>query len=273
MMWADVSPAPQARASHRRRVLLTALSAAAAPVVAGGAPARDGASLKAVAFDAFPIFDPRAVFAVAETAFPERGAAFWRDWFQAIFADTWLRTSAHRYSPFLDLVAERLDADCHAGVLSDRPGARDQVLAAFSAMPVWPDVKEQLTALRTRDVRLVVLSNLSDASLHDNLRRNGIEPLFEAVLSTDRARAFKPAPQAYAMAMAALRLRKHEIGFAAFAPWDAAGASWFGYPTAWVNRQAQQPEPGARAMLTGPDLGVVAELVCRPSQAFARPRP
>ena len=26
------------------------------------------------------------------------------------------------------------------------------------------------------------------------------------------------------------------VGFAAFGGWDAAGAAWFGYRTAWVNR-------------------------------------
>jgi hypothetical protein len=39
-----------------------------------------------------------------------------------------------------------------------------------------------------------------------------------------------------------MALPKAAIGFAAFASWDARGASWFGYETAWINRLAAPPE-------------------------------
>lgn len=55
--------------------------------------------------------------------------------------------------------------------------------------------------------------------------------LFDAVLSTDEVRSFKPAPAAYALATEHFKLSKADIGFVAFAGWDALGASWFGYDT------------------------------------------
>jgi 2-haloacid dehalogenase len=61
------------------------------------------------------------------------------------------------------------------------------------------------------------------------------------------------------MAIRTLELAKHEILFAPFAAWDAAGAAWFGYPTAWVNRAQQRAEPGASDVRVGPDLGVVVD--------------
>ncbi len=82
--------------------------------------------------------------------------------------------------------------------------------------------------------------------------------------STDSVRMCKPAPDAYALAMRTLELREQEIGFAAFAAWDAAGASRFGHPTAWVNRQARQPEPGAQAVRIGRDLSIFADLITSP---------
>jgi 2-haloacid dehalogenase len=85
-------------------------------------------------------------------------------------------------------------------------------------------------------VRLGLLSNLRESALRANLRNADIAGAFEQVLSTDRVQRFKPAPAAYHMAVEAFGLAKDEIGFAAFAGWDAAGASWFGYRTAWVNR-------------------------------------
>jgi len=265
-MDASGNPAPTVDHVGRRLMLLTTLGAAALPPVAAGSAApTDEPRIKAVAFDAFPIFDPRSVFAAAEAVFPERGEALSRVWFQKIFADTWLRTSARRHLPFGDVAAECLDYACRASALPLDARARDRLLAALSNLAVWPDATDQLDRLRARGVRLAFLSDMSEAMLRANMRRNGLETLFEAVLSTDAVRAFKPAPEAYALAMRTLGLRRQEIGFAAFAAWDAAGASWFGYPTAWVNRQVQQPEPGAPAAVrSGRDLGVVARLVGGP---------
>ena len=72
---------------------------------------------------------------------------------------------------------------------------------------------------------------------------NGIARYFEAPLSTDAVRRFEPAPEAYAMALRAFDLPHSHIGFAAFSGWDAAGATWFGYRTAWVNRFGLPVEP------------------------------
>jgi 2-haloacid dehalogenase len=113
----------------------------------------------------------------------------------------------------------------------------------FDQLDVWPDVKPALARLRTAGVRLVFLSNLSEATLRANMKRNRIADLFESPLSTDRVRRFKPAPQAYRMAIEALRLPREQIGFAAFGGWDAVGATWFGYRTAWVNRAGAPAEP------------------------------
>jgi 2-haloacid dehalogenase len=66
-------------------------------------------------------------------------------------------------------------------------------------------------------------------------------------------RSFKPDPRGYQMGVDALRLRREEILFVAFAGWDASGARWFGYPTYWVNRLGLPAE----------ELGVAADAVAK----------
>ena len=93
------------------------------------------------------------------------------------------------------------------------------------------------------------------------MKHNGIDEYFEFVLSTDLAQAFKPAPKAYQLGVDAFGLRKEEIAFAAFAGWDVAGASWFGYPTVWVNRvQSVAENLDATPIATGRDLHVLTEM-------------
>jgi 2-haloacid dehalogenase len=250
--------------TSRRRFIALAAGAAAFPaaVTLGSGTSQAATRIRAVAFDAFPIFDPRAVFTTAVELVPQRGEDLRLLWFQKLFAYTWLRTTAGRYASFDDVVAESLDYAAGAiGVDLDRR-KRDRLVGAFWNLPVWPDVTDQLRRLHARGVRLAFLSNMSEAMLTANMRHNGIEPFFDSVLSTDRVRAFKPAPEAYALGVRELGLTRDEIAFAAFAAWDAAGASWFGYPTAWVNRLMQPPETvGAPAARTGRDLTVVSALI------------
>lgn len=217
-------------------------------------------AIKAVVFDAFPIFNPTSILATARQLVPGAGTELQAAWFQKIFADTWLRTAARQYKPFTDVLAESLDHSAQSlGIVLSRP-ARDALLGAFWQLEIWPDVREALGRLSEAGLHLAFLSNMSEEMLRSNMRRNGIEPFFKASLSTDRVQAFKPAPEAYALATKALHLTKPEILFAPFAAWDAAGSAWFGFRTAWVNRAQQAPEPGAPPVRSARDLGVVLDI-------------
>ena len=90
--------------------------------------------------------------------------------------------------------------------------------------------------MKAAKIRMTFLANLTVAMMDAVMKNSGLDGYFEPHLSTDKVRAFKPAPIAYQMGVDAFGLRKEEIAFAAFASWDAAGAKWFGYPTFWVNR-------------------------------------
>jgi 2-haloacid dehalogenase len=244
---------------NRRGLLQTAGAGAAALLGAGSVAIKARAAerrIKAVCFDAFPIFNPMPILASARQLSPELGSA----WFQKIFSDTWLRTTAQQYVEFSTVLAETLDYSSSTIGITLTGAARDQLLGSFSSLDVWPDVNQSLTRLRRAGLRLAFLSNMTEPMLSSNLRRNGIAPLFEASLSTDEVRAFKPSPKAYALAAERLGLRTDEILFVAFAAWDAAGAAWFGYPTAWVNRARQPAEPGAPPVPVGNDLKLVCDM-------------
>ena len=82
--------------------------------------------------------------------------------------------------------------------------------------------------------------------------------LFAHVLSSEQVRTFKPARAAYQLGIDASGLRREEILFVAFAGWDAAGATWFGYPTFWLNRNGDtEEELGAKPLGTGTDLAAL----------------
>jgi len=191
---------------------------------------------KAVAFDGFPIIDPRPVFAKMEEMFPGKGSELSDAWRARQFEYTWLRTLGGRYVDFWQVTEESLAFAARSRGIDLSADKRDQLMQTYLALKAWPDVAPALKQLKAAGVRMAFLSNLTDVMLDAVVKNSGLEGFFEPNLSTDKVKAFKPDPRAYQMGLDAFKLTKEEIAFAAFAGWDAAGAKWFGYPTFWVNR-------------------------------------
>ena len=222
-----------------RREFVTLAAGAWGVGLAGPASAAQtsrASSFKAVAFDAFPIFDPRPIFAAAEAMFPGRGQELGNVWRARQFEYTWLRTLAHRYVDFRRTTSDALVFAARSLNLELREADRERLLDAYSRLKPWPDTRAALDALRAAGIRLGFLSNFTGEMLRANIENSGLQGYFEQILSTDLAGAFKPDPRAYQLGVTGFKLHKEEIVFAAFAGWDAAGAKAFGYPTFWVNR-------------------------------------
>lgn len=235
---------------RRTAIGLTLAASLARPALAAS-PEKAG-PLRALAFDGFTIFDPRAVVKAVIAAQPEQGTALANAWVNKIFALSWLETSAGRYSGFAPLADAALAHSAQTLKIEMSADQRRDLVNVFANLPAWPDAAAALERMRSAGLRLAFLSNLSAQMLTENMRRNGLAELMEPPLSTDAVRAFKPAPKAYAMGPSYFRLPKSQVGFVAFGGWDALGAKWFGYRTAWINRlsvaqETLDPAPDAVA--------------------------
>lgn len=248
--------------ARRRFLLLGAGSALASQLSVAPAQGKSHLRFKAIAFDAFPIFDPRPVAALAETLFPGKGAAIMAAWRTRQFDYQWLRTLSGHYADFLQATEESLLFTARQMQLDLAEDKRRQLMSTWSNLQVWPDVPEAIRRLREAGVRLAFLSNMTAPALQSGLRSARLEDSFEAVLSTDRVRSYKPDPRAYQLATDELRLPRESILFVAFAGWDVAGAKWFGYPTFWVNRLGSPMEElGVDADASGQDLNSLVKFV------------
>jgi len=193
-------------------------------------------TIKAVAFDAFPIFDPRPIFALAETLFPGQGKALSSAWRKRQFEYQWLRALSGHYVDFWKATEDGLVFAAKEMKLDMNSNKRKQLMNAYLELKAWPDVLPALQKLNNAGIRLVFLSNMTPKMLKTNMHNSGLDSFFEHVISTDVVKTYKPDPRAYQLGVDTLKLQREEIAFAAFAGWDVAGAKWFGYPTFWVNR-------------------------------------
>jgi 2-haloacid dehalogenase len=235
-----------------RRELVAGLGAAAvlsgsvAPSLGRCAPT---GRFQAIAFDGFPIIDPRPVAVLAEQLFPGSGMDLSNSWRTRQFEYCWLRTLSDRYADFLQITQEALVFAATSLRLELSTRARDQLVHAYLELSAWPDALPTLQSLRAAGIRMAFLSNLTKEMLDNAVRKSALQDFFEEPLSTDRVRAFKPDPRAYQMAIGAFNRSREQILFVASAGWDVAGAKWFGFPTYWVNRSELPTE----------ELGVVAD--------------
>jgi len=237
--------------------LILSMSAGSAPF-----PEKAPRNIKAIAFDAFAIFDPGPVFALTEKMFPGRGKEIAETWRLRQFEYSWLRQTAGQYKDFLEITTDALLFATRKAQVTLPAADKNILVNAYLSLEIWPDVLPTLEYLRKKGIRLGFLSNMTGAMLDSNIRHNGLHGYFEAVLSTDQLKTYKPSPQSYQMGVDAFRLKKAEILFVAFAGWDAAGSGWFGYPTYWSNRlDAPMEELGASIKMTGKSLDEIKNLV------------
>jgi len=242
--------------TRRKFVTLTA-GGIAATVWPGSAarPLLRSSPFKAIAFDAFPIFDPRPVFALAETIFPGRGTELSNLWRIRQFEYQWLRTLSGHFSDFWDATEDALVFAARQLKLKLTAHDRGRLMQSYLELTLWPDVASSLKTLREMGLRLALLSNMTGRMLETGIEKNDLAGLFEHVLSTDQLHTYKPAARAYEMTVTAFGLRKEEILYVAFAGWDVAGSKWAGYPVYWVNRlNAVGEELGVQPDAIGHDL-------------------
>ncbi|HUZ66569.1 MAG TPA: haloacid dehalogenase type II [Beijerinckiaceae bacterium] len=162
---------------------------------------------------------------------------------------TWVRTLCGAYRDFRQNTADALDfASLRCGGL--RPELREALLAAYETLDAYPDVHGALSRLRAAGAQTAILSNGSPEMLTSAVRSAGLEDLFDACLSVDALRAYKPAPSAYGLVAGRFGLAPKQVSFQSSNRWDVAGAARFGFRAVWINRTGAPDEypdcaPGA----------------------------
>ncbi|MGL4398206.1 MAG: haloacid dehalogenase type II [Hyphomicrobium sp.] len=153
---------------------------------------------------------------------------------------TWVNAGIGRHASFRGLTRDALLFALNAVQLD--PVLADDLMADYERLAVYPDAAEALATLKARDARLAILSNGDPDMLNALVTANGLDGVFDAVLSVSSANTFKPVPRVYALATEALGGSAGDITFLSSNRWDIAGATAFGFQTVWVNRAAQPDE-------------------------------
>ncbi|NET38709.1 MAG: haloacid dehalogenase type II [Cyanothece sp. SIO1E1] len=198
--------------------------------------------VQALVFDAYgTLFDVHAVIDRAETIFPNQGTRLSQIWRTKQLEYTWLLSLMGQYEDFAQVTQRALTFACKALNLTYSQDAIQSLMAAYNKLDLYPDVKAGLEQLSAH-YPLMILSNGSPAMSQAAVEQAGLRELLQQILSADAVSIYKPSPQVYGLAVAALNLHPSAIRFVSSNAWDIAGAKAFGFQTCWINRSGQPEE-------------------------------
>lgn len=198
----------------------------------------------ALIFDGYgTLFDIHSVIPECERAFPGRGTQLSKKWRERQLALTRRCVLTRHYVDLWTLVERTLADTCRELNLDAPPELQTHLREQYLALNVFPEVFGVLPHLREK-YRLAILSHGTQPMLDALVDRHALRASFDAVLSVDTVRAYKPDGRAYEFARQTLNLPREEIAYVGVNPFDIAGAKGFGMRTIWLRRV----EPASRLM-------------------------
>ncbi|WP_262002205.1 haloacid dehalogenase type II [Microbacterium sp. Mcb102] len=114
----------------------------------------------------------------------------------------------------------------------------DRLASAAERLPPWDDSADGVARLAQR-FRVLGLSNATTKTLHRLGAHAGLE--WDLALSADAVRAYKPAPEVYALAVEAAGGDPSRVLMVAAHAWDLRGAQAVGMRTVYVRRPVGDP--------------------------------
>ena len=208
--------------------------------------------IRACVFDAYgTLFDVHTPVRKLAAEIGPNADALTRLWRQKQLEYTWLRSLMGVHADFWKVTGDALTYALASEEI-DEPGLKEELMVLYLKLDPYADVLPALTALRSRGMRLAILSNGSPSMLDSAVRHAGLDRHFEHVLSVEDVGIYKPSRRVYRLAMQKLGLHDAPaICFVSANPWDAQGAAQFGFQSVRIDRFGLKDDviPGKPAAL------------------------
>ncbi|MBO9448754.1 haloacid dehalogenase type II [Tropicibacter sp. R16_0] len=152
---------------------------------------------------------------------------------------TWLRAITDAHTDFWEVTQDGLDWALEVSGLDGDAALRQRLLDLYWELQAYPEVPQMLRALKDAGLQTAILSNGSPAMLDGAVQSAGVGDVLDDVLSVESVGIFKPDSRVYDLVGQRFGCARDEVLFVSSNGWDAAGASGYGFTTAWVNRAGE----------------------------------
>jgi 2-haloacid dehalogenase len=113
---------------------------------------------------------------------------------------------------------------------------REELLNLYKELILYPEVKECLDALKSKKIKIAILSNGTPDLLKKLVESNNIQNYFDDIMSVENVGVYKPDSKVYEMPIKKYSCKPENICFLSSNTWDVSGGGVFGYNAIWVNR-------------------------------------
>ena len=198
--------------------------------------------IEACVFDAYgTLFDVNSAARAAQDSLGEKWQPLAELWRVKQLQYTWLRGLGERHADFWQVTGDALDFAMSTLQVEDT-ALRFRLMNLYLGLSAYPEVPDTLRRLKAAGMKLAILSNGTPAMLKAAATTAGIADFFDAVLSVEEVRVYKPHPSVYQLACESLNVAADRVCFLSSNGWDAYSAKAFGFRVLWCNRLRQHPE-------------------------------
>ena len=193
-------------------------------------------------FDAYgTLFDVNSAARAAQDSLGEKWQPLAELWRAKQLQYTWLYGLAGRHADFWQVTGDALDFALSTLRLEDLT-LRGRLMNLYLALSAYPEVSDTLRRLKAAGMKLAILSNGTPTMLAAAAASADIAGFFDAILSVEDVKTYKPHPAVYGLVRERLNVAAEHVCFSSSNGWDAYSAKAFGFRVLWCNRFGQAPE-------------------------------
>jgi len=192
-------------------------------------------NVTACVFDAYgTLFDVNSAAAKCKEKLGDKWENFANAWRTTQLEYTWLRSLMKKYKNFWQITEDSLDHTM--ATFNINKNMRKELLNLYKELSPYPEVKKCLDALKSKKIKIAILSNGTPDLLKELVESNNIQSYFDNIISVEDVKIYKPDPKVYEMPIKKYNCKPENICFLSSNTWDVSGGGVFGYNAVWVNR-------------------------------------
>ena len=195
-----------------------------------------------LAFDVYgTLIDTRGVVSQLQEMIGPQAETFSRCWRDKQLEYSFRRGLMQDYQPFSDCTRDALQYTDSLLKTGLSQAQQTQLMQAYTRLPAFADAVPALTALQAAGHHLYAFSNGQAEAVTALLQQAGIHSYFEAVISVDAVRSFKPSPDVYQHFLHSAHSHRQHTWLISGNPFDITGARHAGWHAAWIQRDPALP--------------------------------
>ena len=192
-------------------------------------------NIKAIIFDAYgTLFDVNSAAEKCKEKIGDKWEDFANYWRVTQLEYTWLRSLMSRHKDFWQVTEDSLNKSMKKFNINQN--MRSELLNLYKILSTYPEVKKTLEELKSKNLKLAILSNGTPSLLDELVKSNSLQEFFDDVFSIETVGIYKPSRNVYDIPIKKYNISKNEVVFLSSNTWDVSGGGNFGYKSIWVNR-------------------------------------